>query len=145
MRQTKRAWKQMGRTARQGFTLIEVMLVVVIIGLLAGIVSVSIPKNLEKGRKTKAKADIAGIGTAITTFYMETGKYPANLDSLVQGDEPYLEKGIPRDPWGNDYQYTFPGTHKPFKYDLKSLGPDGIDSDDDIANWKPDTVPADVK
>ena len=135
----------MERTARAGFTLIEIMLVVVIIGLLAGIVSVSIPKHLEKARHNKAKADIAGIGLAIQSFYMDNGKYPANLDSLVQGDDPYLDKGIPKDPWGNDYQYADPSTHKPFKYDLKSLGLDGVESDDDIANWKTDAGPGPVK
>ena len=141
----QRAGQTMERAARAGFTLIEIMLVVVIIGLLAGIVSVSIPKYLEKARHNKAKADIDGIGVAIQTYYMENGKNPDNLDSLVQGDEPYLEKGIPKDPWGNDYQYTYPSAHKPFKYDLKSLGLDGVESDDDIANWKTDAGPGPVK
>lgn len=121
--------------ARSGFTLIEVLLVVVIIGMLAGIVTVAVPRHLERARRSKARADIEGIGVAIQSYYMEEGKYPSSLDDLTSGDDPYLEKGIPKDPWGNDYIYGFPGTHKPFKYDLKSLGFDGVDSEDDIANW----------
>ena len=126
-------------TGREGFTLIEILLVVVIIGMLATIVTVSVPKHLEKARKSKAAADIGGIGVAVQSYYMDKGKYPPNLTSLTEGDDPFLEKGIPKDPWGNDYIYAFPGSHKPFKYDLKSLGSDGVESDDDIANWKQDT------
>ena len=141
----QRAVRTMERTARAGFTLIEIMLVVVIIGLLAGIVSVSVPKYLEKARVNKAKADIDSLGVGIQAYYMDMGHYPASLEALVQGDDPYLEKGIPKDPWGGAYQYNFPSSHKPFKYDLKSLGQDGVDSDDDIANWKADTGPGGMK
>lgn len=121
-----------------GFTLIEILLVVVIIGLLATIVTVSVPKHLEKARRSKAQADIGGIGVAVQSYYMEQGKYPTSLDALTAGDDPYLEQGIPKDPWGNEYLYQFPGSHKPFKYDLASMGADGVQSDDDIANWKQD-------
>jgi general secretion pathway protein G len=127
------------RRGREAFTLIEILLVVVIIGMLATIVTVSVPKHLEKARKSKAAADIGGLGVAIQSYYMEMGKYPASMDLLTQGDDPILEKTIPKDPWGNDYIYAFPGSHKPFKYDLKSLGGDGVESDDDIANWKSDS------
>jgi general secretion pathway protein G len=120
----------------KGFTLIEILLVVVIIGMLATIVTVSVPKHLEKARRSKAAADIGGLGVAIQSYYMEQGKYPGSLDALASGDDPYLEKGIPKDPWGNAYIYAFPGSHKPFKYDLKSTGADGVESDDDVANWK---------
>jgi len=122
-----------------GFTLIEMLLVVVIIGLLATIVTVSIPKSLNKARRSKAAADVQSIGVAIQSYYMEEGKYPGSLDALTSGDDPYLETGIPNDPWGNPYSYSYPGSHKPFKYDLTSTGEDGVASDDDIANWKQDT------
>jgi general secretion pathway protein G len=132
----KRLERRALRTGREGFTLIEILLVVVIIGMLATIVTVSVPKHLEKARKSKAAADIGGLGVAIQSYYMEKGKYPPGLASLTEGDDPFLEKAVPKDPWGNDYIYAFPGSHKPFKYDLKSLGGDGVESDDDIANWK---------
>jgi len=129
-------YKAVKNAGRAAFTLIEILLVVVIIGLLASIVTVSVPKHLKKARVSKARADIDGLGLAIQSYYMEEGKYPASLDLLTAGEDPYLEKSIPKDPWKHDYQYAYPGTHKPFKYDLKSLGEDGVESDDDIANWK---------
>ena len=126
------------QTRRGGFTLIEILLVVVIIGLLASIVSISVPRHLEKARKSKAAADIDSIGVAVQSYYMEEGKYPATLDLLTSGNDPYLEKGIPLDPWGTAYQYNFPGSHPPFKYDLRSSGADGVESADDISNWQSD-------
>lgn len=134
--------KKQDRRSRAGFTLIEILLVVTIISLLAGIVAISIPAHNKKARIAKAKADIDGIGVAIQSCLLDTGRYPANLDVLLQGDDPLLT-GIPLDPWQSPYKYTYPGTHKPFKYDLWSFGPDGIDNtDDDIANWKVDNAPA---
>ena len=124
---------------RAGFTLIEMLLVVVIIGMLATIVTVSIPRNLEKARRSKAAADIQAMSVAVQSYYMEEGKYPGSLDALTTGDDPYLEKGIPADPWGNNYIYAYPSSHKPFKFDLASMGADGVMSDDDVANWKQDT------
>ena len=121
---------------RAGFTLIEILLVVVIIGMLAGIAAVAVPRNIEKARRAKAAADISSIGLAINSYYMEEGKYPQSLDLLTSGDDPYLEKGIPKDPWKNPYVYAFPGSHKPLKFDLYSYGMDGVASEDDVANWK---------
>lgn len=123
----------LGRAAN-GFTLIEILLVVVIIGLLAGIVTVSIPKHLEKARVNKARADIQGIGVAIQSYYMNEGRYPASLPALSEGDDPYLERGVPKDPWQGEYQYTFPGSHRPYRYDLQTTTPDGKT----IANWNID-------
>jgi general secretion pathway protein G len=124
------------RHARAGFTLIEILLVVVIIGMLAGIAAVSVPKNMRRAREAKAAADISAISMAIQTYYMDKGKYPSSLDLLVQGEEPYLEKGVPDDPWQNKYQYAYPGSHKPLKFDLYCYGEDGVQSGDDIANWQ---------
>ncbi len=124
------------RNSRTGFTLIEILLVVVIIGMLAGIAAVSVPRNMRRAREAKAAADISAISMAIQTYYMDKGKYPSGLDLLAQGDDPYLEKGIPPDPWNNPYQYAYPGSHKPLKFDLYSYGEDGVQSGDDIANWQ---------
>jgi general secretion pathway protein G len=125
-------------TRQAGFTLIEMLLVVVIIGMLATIATVSIPRHLKKARRSKAAADIQSIGIAIQSYYMDEGKYPGSLDVLTSGEEPYLEGGIPNDPWGRPYSYAYPGGHKPFKYDLASMGEDGVASGDDVANWKQD-------
>ncbi len=124
------------RNSRAGFTLIEILLVVVIIGMLAGIAAVSVPKHLKKARNARAAADISSISMAVQSYYMEVGKYPPNLDALTSGNDPYMEKGIPKDPWGNAYQYAFPGAHKQPKFDLYSFGEDGVQSDDDIVNWQ---------
>jgi general secretion pathway protein G len=125
--------RRIGR-ATSGFTLIEILLVVVIIGLLASIVTVSIPKHLESARLNKARADIQGIGVAIQSYYMNEGRYPPSLAALSEGDDPYLERGVPRDPWQGDYQYTYPGSHRPYRYDLQTTTPEGRV----IANWNVD-------
>ena len=130
--------EQAPRNSRGGFTLIEILLVVVIIGMLAGIAAVSVPKHLEKARRSKAAADISSVSMAIQSFYMEEGHYPPNLDVLSSGNDPYLEKGLPKDPWGQPYQYAFPGAHHQPKFDLYSYGADSTPSGDDIVNWQTD-------
>lgn len=120
------------RAHQAGFTLIEILLVVVIIGLLASVAAINVPKNLEKGRVNKAKADIRNIGLAVESYYMDEGRYPGSLDALSSGDDPYLKGGvIPDDPWGGVYSYSYPGSHKPYKYDLQTTTPEGKT----IANW----------
>jgi len=108
--------------------------VVVIIGLLASIVTVSIPKHLETARLSKAKADIQAISVAIQSYNMNEGRYPASLAALSEGDDPYLERGVPKDPWQGEYQYSYPGSHRPFRYDIQTTTPDGRV----IANWSLD-------
>lgn len=130
----KKREEQQRRRGRAGFTLIEILLVVVIIGMLATIVSVSVPKQLEKARVNKVRADIKGLGVAINAYYMDVGRYPASLGDLTSGEEPYLEGSIPKDPWGGEYTYSYPGSHKPYRYDLQATSPDGKT----IANWNMD-------
>jgi general secretion pathway protein G len=120
--------------ARGGFTLIEIMLVVVIIGMLATVAIVNVPKYIDKSSTNTAKAQIKSLGTMLNTYYMENGKYPGSLGELTTGDDPYLEGKIPSDPWGGQYQYSYPGSHKPYKYDLQATKPNGTI----IANWNMD-------
>jgi len=112
-----------------GFTLIELMIVLVILGLLASLVA---PKMFSKVGSTKIKTAVAQMQmfqTAIDTYRLDTGDYPANLNELINSkkpnwDGPYLPKAIPNDPWGHPYQYTVPGENgQPFT--IMSFGKDG--------------------
>jgi general secretion pathway protein G len=144
-------------TARnqRGFTLIEIMVVVIIIGLLAAVVVPNFLGNVDKARVTKAKQDIQAIETALTMYKLDNFNYPngeAGLKALVEKpNDPnvknwrpggYLEHGrLPKDPWGNEYLYQYPGTHG--DVDIYSLGADGQPGGEginaDIGNWNLDS------
>ena len=126
---------------RSGFTLIEVMLVVVIIGILAGVAVVKFGGKTDQARVSRAQQDIANIGTALRMFELDMGEYPSSLAGLQQNPGgtknwkgPYMEK-LSKDPWQNDYQYQYPGSHNKDTYDLFSLGKDGTQSGDDVTSW----------
>lgn len=133
--------------SRGGFTLIELLLVLVILGILAAIVVPKFSGRTEQARRTAATTQIATFGTALDSFEIDTGHYPKGkngLFDLVQQPRdaqnwngPYLKNEIPKDPWGNDYIYEFPGKRNSSSYDLMSMGPDGrVGGDDDITNWQ---------
>ena len=134
----------------RGFTLIEIMVVVIIIGLLAAVIVPSVINKVDEARVSKAKADIASLETALTMYRLDNSKYPTTDQGLqalvVQPTDPsirhwrqggYLQR-ISKDPWGADYQYSLPGTHGK-EYDLFTLGSDGQPGGDgsaaDIGNW----------
>jgi len=135
-----------------GFTLIEIMVVIVILGILAALVVPNIVGRTDDARVAKAKQDIQGIQTALNLYRLDNYQYPSTqqgLEALVappQGDPParnwkaggYLPNGTPpKDPWGFPYQYLNPGTHG--EIDIFSLGRDGKPGGDgpdaDIGNW----------
>lgn len=135
---------------KRGFTLIEIMLVVIIIGILVAMLVPNIAGRSDQARKTAARSDIdSNLSTALDLYKIDAGAYPTTeqgLNALItqptaspapaQWNGPYLKKKkIPQDPWRHDYVYVSPGVHNPESYDLSSLGPDGIESADDITNW----------
>lgn len=122
---------------KKGFTLIELMLVVIIISILAAMVVPNFVGRSQQARVAACKADIATIGLALDMYEMDNGNYPESLSSLrnTTGGRNYLKKD-PKDPWGRPYIYKLPGTHNN-DYDLFSAGPNGIEGDDDdIGNWQ---------
>lgn len=134
-------------TIRNGFTLIELMIVVVILGLLATTVMPKILSKPDQARQAKAAVDIRAIQSALAMFKTDTGRFPTTAEGLqalvanpgLKGfdSEGYLER-VPKDPWGNPYIYISPGLHSK-DYDLESLGKDGedggADKDADIECW----------
>ena len=125
-----------------GFTLVEMLLVITIIGILAALVVPKMVGRSEQARQAATRADISSIKTALDAFEVDNGFYPKSLQDLLQQSNdaknwhgPYLDK-VPQDPWGNPYVYAIPGRHNPNGYDLSSVGPDGkAGTDDDIGNW----------
>lgn len=128
-----------------GFTLVEILLVVTIIGILAALVIPKIAGRGEEAKEKKAYADVnGGIKTVIGMYEVDTGNYPKSLQDLIQQPSdvqhwhgPYFDPpSVPIDPWDRPYVYVFPGRHNPSSYDLYSLGMSGQDgAPDNIGNW----------
>ena len=128
---------------QHGFTLIEIMVVVVILGILAAAVVPKIMSRPEQARIEKAKHDVTALESALNIYKLDNYKYPSTDQALVSkpsgSPQPrnykkggYIKK-LNKDPWGKEYMYLNPGTHG--ELDLYSLGPDSQPSDDDIGNW----------
>lgn len=132
------------RRRRMGFTLIEIMLVVIILGILAAMVVPRLTGRSDEARRSVAKTDIeSSINLALDLYDVDVGSYPESLDALIEAPSeangwkgPYLKKK-PLDPWGKSYIYKYPGDHNEKGYDLYSLGKDGVEGGgDDITNWE---------
>src|SRR5512145_1479546 len=132
---------------QKGFTLIEIIVVMVMIVLLASLVGPKLFPKLGQGKQKAAKAQIAMIEQALDHFRLDVGRYPTTqegLNALVTNpgvpkwEGSYLKKGLPPDPWDKPYQYKYPGSHGEF--DLFSYGrdgkTDGEGEDADVVNWK---------
>ena len=130
-----------------GFTLLELLVVMVIIGLLAGYVGPRYFAQIGKSEVKTAKAQIDALDKALAQYRIDTGHYPTTEQGLAalqtrpqnepKWEGPYLTKGVPTDPWGNPYQYKSPGEHGDF--DILSFGkdgqPGGTGENADITNW----------
>ena len=143
-----------GRNQRAGFTLIEIMAVVLIIGLLSGIVGLAVFQQVDKGRAVAAQAQISNLEGVLELYRMDNARFPTSeqgLEALVSRPtgtpEPrsypaggYLKGGrVPLDPWGEPYLYESPGQHNQHAFDLWSYGADGTAGGEgveaDIGNW----------
>ena len=131
-----------GSFRRRGFTLVEMLLVLVILATLAAIVYPKVMGRSEQARVTSAQTQIANFKTALDAFEVDNGYYPKGRNGLVDLIQkpqdavawhgPYLES-IPKDPWGQDYIYECPGKHGGNAYDISSPGPPGKETP--IGNW----------
>jgi general secretion pathway protein G len=141
------------KKSNEAFTMIEIMLVVIIIGILVAMVAPNLAGRGQQARIAAARADIdANMAAALDLYEMDNGRYPTTeqgLAALIREPSaspvpqswsgPYLKKKrIPIDPWGNPYIYVAPGDNNTEEFDLSSQGPDGEESDDDINNWEMD-------
>ena len=152
---TKRLGRALSQVERKafcqpaaGFSLIELLVVMVIIGLLAALVAPRFIRQEEKAKLKAARAQIELLGTALDTFRLDVGRYPTSQEGLEalrrqpggveRWDGPYLKKEVPADPWGKPYVYRSPGEHGP--YDLLSYGADGAPGGEgdnqDVTSWE---------
>jgi len=136
--------KSEDRRSEKGFSLIELIVVLVILGMLAAVVGPKIVGKLSQSKEHIAKIQIAELESALQVFSFDIGRYPTTaegLEALVQNPgnleawkSSYLSKELPKDPWGKPYIYRSPGLHGDF--DILSLGADGIEgTEDDVCSW----------
>jgi general secretion pathway protein G len=137
------------RSRRRGFTLIEVLMVLVILVIIASLAVGSYMAQQEKAKRLAAKSQVGLLESPLDLYQLDIGMYPttnqgllalvnppADLPNPGAWDGPYMKTEIPMDPWGRPYNYMCPGRYNPNSYDLWSSGPNMIDGDaDDIGNW----------
>jgi len=132
----------------EGFTLIEIIIVILLLGMIAALVGPRLFRKMEGSKAGIARTQIAMMEGALKLFKLDTGRFPSTAEGLRalmeappglrNWDGPYLEKGLPRDPWDRPYQYAYPGKH--YLFDLYSLGADGTPGGEgenrDVGNWE---------
>ena len=137
---------------RSGFTLIEILVVIVVIAILATLVAPNIFQNVGNAKQATARSQIEMLGAALDAYRLDNGSYPTTQQGLAALWEkptidpppnwrsPYLRKAVPLDPWNRPYVYVFPGEQNPNGYDLISYGFDGVPGGEgenaDILSWK---------
>lgn len=144
--------RQSVRLGRRGFTLIEILVVIVVIAILASVVAPSILQNVDDARVNTARNQIVTLDGALNAYRLDTGRFPTTeqglealnvmpaIDPPRNWRGPYLERALPVDPWGNKYIYVSPGEFNPRRYDLYSYGADGQPGGEaenaDILGWQ---------
>jgi general secretion pathway protein G len=137
---------------RSGFTLIEILVVIVVIAILATLVAPNVFQHVGAAKSATAKSQVEMLGAALDAYRLDNGAYPTTqqglnalwekptLDPPANWRGPYLRKPVPPDPWGRMYLYAFPGQQNPLGYDLLSFGadgkPGGEGEDADILSWR---------
>ncbi len=134
-----------GRRRKRGFTFIEIMLVVVIIGILVALVGPRLVGRTKQAKVSATKAQISSLENALKLYEMDNGEFPDKLDALLEAPSsvedswngPYIDADVvPKDGWNLEFEYSSPGEHNKKKFDLMSAGPDKeMDTEDDIVNW----------
>lgn len=132
------------RKSQGGWTLIELLIVMIILGLLGALVAPRMFQHVGQSKIKAAKTQIGMLGTALDAYRLDVGKYPESLDALRTNpgndnwNGPYLPKDVPNDPWGHAYQYRSPGEHG--DYDLYAFGADGQEGGEgenaDVVSWE---------
>ncbi len=138
--ENKRMRMKRGRRRQRGLTLIEILVVVTILGIIAGIIGINVVNALDDAKKDTAKVQLKNISDALELYKIKFSRYPTTAEGLAalakppEGKKPVMEN-VPKDPWGNEYIFVCPGQKNPSKFDLQSKGPDGVaDTEDDIRN-----------
>lgn len=140
-----RHYKKARNQRQRGFTLVELLLVLVILALIAGLVLPGIIGKAESAKAKAASSQISRISMSVESFYLDTGRTPSSLDELVNEPSgvtgwngPYIKNSLLKDPWGRPYKYRTPGEHGDF--DIQSFGADGQQGGDknnaDITSWE---------
>jgi len=139
--------------SQAGFTLIEIMIVVIILAILAAAVIPRLTGRTQQAKESRAKADIETLSLALDLYAIDNGFFPSSTQGLndlrakptsppvpTSWRGPYIKRSTPKDPWGTPYKYASPGMHNIEDYDIYTFGPDGVQGGgDDIANWETET------
>jgi len=139
------------RNQRRGFTLVEIMVVIIVLTILAAAIIPNLTGRTDDARVARARSDVANLETLLEQFRLDLLRYPTSEEGLAvlreapQSDDvtrwkgPYLRKPVPLDPWGNPYVFISPGVNNPDSYDLSSFGSDGQEGGEgyarDITSW----------